>query len=398
MKYAVVILDGAAGEPVAEFGGKTSLEYANTPFLDYLAREGTTGMTKNVPDGYEPSSNIACMSIIGYDPTAYPIGRGAIEGASLGIDLAPGDVAMRLNLCCVEDGRMKSYSTGNISTADSYALADELAAELDDDTFHLVKGVAFRHILVVKGHPEIMDLAYSPAHNITDRPVAGCEPQGPGAEVLVDYMEKAATILARSEVNRRRVSEGLLPATDAWLFWPGMRPEGMESFEDVYGKKAGMLSAVDLLNGLAELTGIRRYTCEGISDGPDNDYASQGVEAVEMLKECDLVFIHVEAPDTAGHDGSPANKIDAIESIDREIVSRLVDVAEDMDLAILAMPDHPTPISLKTHTNKMVPFVMWGDETGISVGDRLTEHEAERSGLVIDPGYTLMGKFIAQEL
>lgn len=305
---------------------------------------------------------------------------------------------MRVNLCCIQDGKMKSYSTGNISTEDSYALADELAAELDDDTFHLVKGVAFRHILVVKGHPEIMDLAYTPAHNITDKSVAGCEPQGEGAGLLVDYMDKAAAILAKSEVNARRIREGLLPATNAWLFWPGMRPVGMEPFEKVYGKQAGMLSAVDLLNGLAELTDIKRYSCEGISDGPDNDFAAQGAEAVEMLRERDLVFIHVEAPDTAGHDGSPKNKVDAIEAIDREVVSRLVDVAEEMDLAILAMPDHPTPLCLKTHTRKMVPFVMWGPDTGRSVGDRLTEHECGLSGLIVDPGCSLMGKFIAQAL
>ncbi|MGN0034688.1 MAG: 2,3-bisphosphoglycerate-independent phosphoglycerate mutase [Coriobacteriales bacterium] len=398
MKYAVVILDGAAGRPLDELGGMTSLEYANTPFLDLLAREGTVGLTRNVPQGCEPSSNVACMSIIGYDPVRYDIGRGAIEGAAIGIDLGPGDVALRMNLCCVADGLMKSYSTDNISTEDSSALADEIAAALDDETFELHRSVGFRHILVVRGHPELMNLSYHPAHNLTDKPVAGCEPQGEGAGLLVDYMRRADAILSSSDVNARRVAEGKLPATNAWLFWPGMRPEGMEPFEQVYHLQAGMLSAVDLLNGLAELTGIRRYSCPGISDGPDNDFAAQGAKAVEMLGERDLVVIHVEAPDTAGHDGSASQKVAAIEAIDREIVSRLVDYANSDELAVLALPDHPTPVELKTHSPEPVPFVMWGDDVETSVGERLTEREGARSGLVVDPGCSLMGGFLAQRL
>lgn len=398
MKYAVVILDGAAGRPLDELGGMTSLEYANTPFLDLLAREGTVGLTRNVPQGCEPSSNVACMSIIGYDPVRYDIGRGAIEGAAIGIDLGPGDVALRMNLCCVADGLMKSYSTDNISTEDSSALADEIAAALDDETFELHRSVGFRHILVVRGHPALMNLSYHPAHNLTDKPVAGCEPQGEGAGLLVDYMRRADAILSSSDVNARRVAEGKLPATNAWLFWPGMRPEGMEPFDQIYHLQAGMLSAVDLLNGLAELTGIRRYSCPGISDGPDNDFAAQGAKAVEMLGERDLVVIHVEAPDTAGHDGSASQKVAAIEAIDREIVSRLVDYANSDELAVLALPDHPTPVELKTHSPEPVPFVMWGDDVETSVGERLTEQEGARSGLVVDPGCSLMGGFIAQRL
>ncbi|NTU90155.1 MAG: cofactor-independent phosphoglycerate mutase, partial [Actinobacteria bacterium] len=320
MKYAIVILDGASGYPLDIFDGRTSLEQANTPFLDLLAREGMTGLSKNVPEGVEPSSNVACMSIMGYDPVRYAIGRGAIEGASLGVDLQPGDVAMRMNLCCVQDGIMKSYSTGNISSVDSYAMADEIAAVLDDETFSITKGVSFRHILKVKGHPEIMDLTYTAPHNITDTSIAGCEPQGEGADLLRDYMARANEVLAASPVNARRVTEGLLPATNAWVFWPGMKPEGMESFMEKYGKEAGMLSPVDLLNGLAELTSMKRYAFPGVTDGPDNDYEAQGEGALMMLAENDLVIIHVESPDTAGHDGEAEQKVAAIEAIDREIV------------------------------------------------------------------------------
>ena len=395
MKYAIVILDGASGYPLDIFDGRTSLEQANTPFLDLLAREGMTGFTKNVPDGVEPSSNVACMSIMGYDPVRYDIGRGAIEGASLGVELEPGDVALRMNLCCVQDGIMKSYSTGNISSGDSYALADEIAAVLDDETFSITKGVSFRHILKVKGHPEIMDLTFTAPHNITDSSVVGCDPQGEGAELLLDYMARANEILAKSPVNARRIAEGLLPATNAWVFWPGMKPEGMESFAGRYGIEAGMLSPVDLLNGLAELTGMKRYAFPGVTDGPDNDYKAQGEGALDMLAENDLVIIHVESPDTAGHDGEAEQKVAAIEAIDREIVARLVDYAGMYDLRILALPDHPTPLILKTHSPEPVPFVLWGPGIEATKGSRLSESEAALSGVVIDPGHLLMSVLLS---
>lgn len=403
MKYAVVILDGAAGEPLDCFDGRTSLEQANTPFLDSLAREGSVGLARNVPAGMEPASNVACMSLMGYDPNIYDIGRGAIEGASLGVDLGPGDVALRVNLCCVQDGLMHSYSSGNIDNEDSYALADQIRAALDDDTFTLTKGVSFRHILKVKGHPELMDLLYTAPHNITDMPVEGHDPQVPegaseaaveAARLLAQWCERANAILADSSVNERRVKEGLLPATNVWAFWPGMRPGNMEPFEKVYGKNAGMLSPVDLLNGLAVLTGVKRYHVPGLTDGLDNDFEAQGKKALEMLDECDVVFIHIEAPDTAGHDGEPRQKVEAIERIDAEIVGRLYEYASNNDLRILASPDHPTPIRLKTHSNQMVPFVMAGPGLPVGAGERMTEAEATASGLVVDPGCTLMSRLL----
>lgn len=403
MKYAVVILDGAAGEPLECFAGRTSLEQAETPFLDELARKGFAGMARNVPAGMEPGSNVACMSIMGYDPAHYDIGRGAIEGASIGVPLEPGDIALRVNLCCVRDGHMESYSSGNISTEDSHALADQLKAQLDDDVFTLYKSVAFRHILRVRGLDGLSELIYTAPHDITDQPVLGREPHvaegaSPRAVLaaasLTGWMQRAKEVLAESSVNARRVKEGSLPATDAWAFWPGMKPSGMEPFRTVYGVEAGMLSPVDLLNGLAELTGIDRYHVDGLSDGPENDYVAQGVEAVRMLDEKDLVFIHVESPDTAGHDGEPQQKVDAIENIDREIMSRLLTYAEGHDLRILATPDHPTPIRLKTHSDRMVPFVMGGPGIPSGAGMRLTEAEGAASGVVVDPGCGLMARLL----
>lgn len=403
MKYAIVILDGAAGEPLDCFDGLTSLEKASTPFIDVLAEGGICGLSHNVPVGMEPGSQVACMSIMGYDPAAYDIGRGAIEGAALGVDLDGDEVAMRLNLCCVEDGHMKSYSTGNISSEDSYAMADELIAHLDDETFQLTKGTSFRHILRVKGYPALMDLVYTAPHNISDKPTEGCQPRpsDPGNEaqraaalVICDYMERANEILFESQVNIRRQKEGLLEATNAWAFWPGMRPSGMKPFSEVYGLDAGMLSPVDLLRGLARLTGVQVYSAPGMTDAFDNDYASQGETALRILKEKDVVFIHCEAPDAAGHDGDPIEKVRAIEAIDNQIVSRLSRVVDTCDLHMLITPDHPTPVAVRTHTNQPVPYVMCGRGIAPSLGARLTERECASSGVVADSGWKLMGQLL----
>jgi 2,3-bisphosphoglycerate-independent phosphoglycerate mutase len=392
MKYAIVILDGASGNPLASNGGRTTLEAAQTPNLDALARTGAVGLARNVPAGLEPSSNVACTSIAGYNPADYPIGRGALELAALGIELKDDQVAMRVNLTHVSPaGIMVSYSTDNISNEDAHVIADELAAALDDDTFKLYKGTGFRDYLVVTGHPALMQTSFPAAHNITDLPVANFLPSGPEAALIMDYERRANQILAASAVNKRRIAEGKLPATQVFVFWPGQRPSGMESFASLYGLQAGIQSGVDLLNGIAQLAGIKRYTFAGVTDGPDNDYAAQGEGALAMLAENDVVIIHVEAPDAEGHDGHAEGKRRAVEAIDREIISRLRAYAAREPLRILALPDHPTPVELKRHTSDMVPFVLTGPDIAANGATRLTEQQAAATGLVVDPGYRLMG-------
>jgi 2,3-bisphosphoglycerate-independent phosphoglycerate mutase len=394
-KFAIVILDGASGKAVESFGGLTSLEAARTPGLDAMAREGMVGLAKNVPDGMEPSSNIACTSICGYDPSCYKIGRGAIEGAACGIDLADDEVAMRLNLTHVsEDGMMVSYSTDNISSADGNALIAELAQELNDDAFTLHPGVGFRGILVVKGHPELLATTFKAAHDMTDEHVADYPATGPGAALIEDYRARARKLLAASPVNQRRRQEGRMTANEVFAFWPGSRPQGMEPFEKAYGLMAGMLSGVDLLCGIARLAEMRIYHFPGVTDGPDNDYAAQANGALSMLDECDIVFVHVEAPDAEGHDGNAAGKKAAIEAIDREIIARLLAYAQDHPLRILALPDHPTPVGTKRHTADLVPFVLWGPGIEANGASRLTEKQAAATGLVADPGHTLLRKLL----
>lgn len=392
MKYVVVILDGAAGWPLEELGGQTTLQAAKTPNLDRLAREGRLGLAQTVPEGSEPSSSAACTSILGYDPVADYVGRGAIEAASMGISLGPDDVALRCNLVTLADGRMASYASGHITTEESRAVVTELARSLDDDTFRLYPGVAYRHILVVRGHPELLGLDCTPPHDIPDQAISEHLPRGSGARLLLDYMDRARPLLAQSPVNAARVGSGKLPASDVWIFWPGVAPTGMVPFAERRGVTAAMTSGVDLLNGLAVLAGIERIAIAGVTDGPDNDYVAQAEGAVAALAVHDLVIIHVESPDEAGHAGDIGAKIAGIEAIDREVLSRVL--ALDGELRVLAMPDHPTPIALKTHVGEPVPFAVWGagiDSNGASSFD---EAAAAQTGMRPDPGRLVMDQLL----
>jgi 2,3-bisphosphoglycerate-independent phosphoglycerate mutase len=384
MKYVVVILDGAAGWPLPELGGMTTLEAASTPHLDALVKEGRTGLARTVPEGTEPSSSAACTSILGYDPVADYVGRGAIEAASMGIELAADEIALRLNTVTIVDGVMCSYAAGHISTEDSTAIIRSLASSLDDDTFRLYPGISYRHILVVKGHPELLEARYTPPHDISDDAVAGRTPDGPGAQLLDDYMERARLLLPEIPANLRRTASGESPVTDVWPFWPGARPQGLVPFTRARGLRAALTSGVDLLNGLAVLTGIDRLDIAGVTGGSDNDYAAQADGALAALADHDVVIIHVESPDEEGHAGDVEGKKAAIEAIDRDVVSRVRRCSEE--LRVLAMPDHPTPTALKTHVGEPVPFVLWGP--GITPDSALAygESEAQRTGLLVDPG------------
>jgi 2,3-bisphosphoglycerate-independent phosphoglycerate mutase len=394
MKYVIVILDGAAGWPLDELGGKSTLQAAQTPHLDSLARDGRVGLAHTVPAGAEPSSSAACMSILGYDPVADYVGRGAIEAASMGIELAPGDVALRMNLVCVEDGEMRSYSSGGISTGESTAIVREIAPLIDDGTFKVYPGVAYRHILVASGHPELLDASYTPPHDISDRPVAAHLPAGPGSELLRELMDRVRSALANSEVNQRRRELNGFAATDIWPFWPGEAPGGLTPFAEKWGASAAMSSGVDLLNGLAVLTGIDRIDIPGVTSGPDNDYAAQAEGALKALDDHDLVVIHVESPDEEGHAGNARGKVAAIEAIDSLVMSAVRARAVAGDVRILAMPDHPTPIETKTHVGEPVPFVLWGPAIEHNGAPRYDEISAESTGDVLDPGRLVMRQLL----
>ncbi|MCL2882670.1 MAG: 2,3-bisphosphoglycerate-independent phosphoglycerate mutase [Coriobacteriia bacterium] len=418
MKYIVVILDGAADLPLEDTGtpydSQTTLEAASIPVIDLMARQGRVGLARTVPEGFEPSSAAACTSILGYDPVRYGIGRGAIEAAGMGVELKDDEVALRVNTLIIEDGVMSSYACDHIETASSRALIEELALELNDDTFTLHPGIAYRHLLVVKGHPELLDVQFTPPHDITDQSIDGHLPRGggaagvgsgaetgaesgvgSGADLLLGFMERAHKLLPTLPANLDRIAHGLRPCTDLWPFWPGVAPTGLVSFSERFGKTAALSSGVDLLGGMAVLFGLTRLEIDGVTDGLDNDFARQATESLGALDDHDLVVIHIEAPDEEGHAGSVQGKIAALEKIDSQVMTRVLTYAKqqgDEGARVLVMPDHPTPIALMTHTGEPVPWVLWG--SGITESkapvSAYSEYEAADTGILLDPATQLM--------
>ncbi len=392
MKYCVLIMDGAAGLPLQD-SGKTCLELSRTPNLDIMARSGQVGLARTVPLGMEASSACACMSLLGYDPTIYYRGRAGIEAKSMGIPVGPGDVVFRCNLVTVLDGKMADYSAGHISTAESYQLVAALNGDLGNDRIHFYPGVAYRHILKIVGREDTLGATCTPPHDIPGEPVAGYLPKGRGSEFLIGMMKRSEKVLLDHPVNKDRRTRGELPATTIWLFWGTGEITDMPPFQQVYGVKAAMTSGVDLLRGLAGMMGMTILELPGVTDGLDNDYATQIEGALAALQQHDLIVVHIESPDEAGHGGSIDEKVKAIESIDREIAGRLL-AWHEYDLRVLIMPDHPTPIETRTHSADPVPFLLWGPGFKTNGALRLSEFEGYKTNLIIDPGYNIMEKLI----
>lgn len=377
MKYCILIADGASGWPLPQRGGKTCLELARTPNLDRMAREGTVGLAQTIPPGMEPSSACACMSILGYDPRTYYRGRSAIEAVSTGIRVAEGEVVFRCNLVAVEDGKMADYSAGHIGDEEAQVLIAALNRSMGSDTLRFHPGVSYRHICKIGGQPETLLATCTPPHDIPGRPIDEYLPRGPGSGLLRDIMARSIDVLRDHAVNKARESRGDKPATMVWLFWGSGEIPALPPFKTVYGLDAAMTSGVDLLRGLAKMAGMRNLDIPGVTDGLDNDCAAQAEGALKALARHDLVVIHVEAADEAAHGGSIDDKVKAIERVDEEVVGRLLAYGED-GLRVLTMPDHATPIAVRTHTPDPVPFVLWG--AGLEGGSAVAFSEAEATG------------------
>jgi 2,3-bisphosphoglycerate-independent phosphoglycerate mutase len=392
MKYLVLIIDGAAGLPIPEKGNKTSLELAVTPNLDVMASQGSGGLVCTVPPGMEPSSACACMSAMGYDPTVYYKGRASIEAASLGIPIGPGEVVFRCNLVTIQDGKMRDYSAGHITSAEAAQLIKALDENLGGANVRFFPGVSYRHVLKLKGHEDTLKANCTPPHDIPGRPVRDYLPQGPGSDFLRDLMARSETVLKDHSVNVERRHRGELPATGIWLFWGSGRLPPMPPFIKAYGLNAAMSSGVDLLRGLAKIVGMAVLDIPGVTDGPDNDNVAQAAGALQALATHDLVVIHIEAPDEAGHGGDIEEKVKAIEAIDVEVVGRLRRYPDD--LRVLVMPDHPTPVAVRTHTPDPVPFLIWGRGVKSDGMQRFTEAEAKNTGVFIEDGYKIMSRLI----
>lgn len=388
MKYCILIMDGASGWPVDELGGRTTLEAAHTPNLDWLARRGFVGQAETVPEELEPSSACACMSILGYDPRRYFTGRGPIEATSIGIDLQPGEAAFRCNVVHVADGRLVDYSSGQIPSAESRPLVKAVAKELGSPQVCFYPGVSYRHICVIKGVPEVLQARCIPPHNIPGQPLVKSVPSGPGSEFLRDLMDRSRPILENHPINRARQERGEHAANMIWLFWGGATAPDMPSFEETFGLHGAISSGVDLLGGLGKLVGLDALEIAGVTDGSDNDYRAQVEGCLAGLDDHDLVIIHVEAPDEEGHAANVPGKIEAIERIDAEMVSRLR--AYPNDLRLLVMPDHATPIGKRTHVHDPAPFLMHGPGVPLQPASAFNERECAAAMQVPRPGDRLL--------
>jgi 2,3-bisphosphoglycerate-independent phosphoglycerate mutase len=392
MKYCVLIIDGAAGLPIKEKGGKTCLELAVTPHLDKMAAEGFSGLARTVPTNMEPSSACACMSVLGYDPAIYYKGRASIEAHSLGISIGPGEVVFRCNLITVIDGKMRDYSAGHISSDEGAEIIKTLNEELGGDGIEFFPGVGYRHILRLRGHEDTLKAVCTPPHDIPGKPVKDYLPGGTGSDFLRDLMLRSEAVLKDHPVNVARRKQELLSATDIWLFWGSGQLPPMPSFKVAYDLSAAMTSGVDLLRGLAKMAGMDILDIKGVTDGADSDNIAQINGALNALKNHDLVVVHIEAPDEAGHGGFIEEKVKAIEKIDKEVVSRLGRYKGD--LRVLVMPDHPTPVTVRTHTPDPVPFVIWGKGVKVNGAKRFTEAQAKSTGVFIGEGYKIMEVFL----
>ncbi len=390
-----MIIDGASGLPLPERGGRTCLELARTPNLDAMAQEGILGLVRTISPGMEPSSACACMSVLGYDPMAYYRGRAGIEAKSMGIPVSDGEVVFRCNLVAIGDGKMWDYSSGHISTDEAQQLIAALNESLGNDQVHFYPGISYRHILKLKGREDTLLATCTPPHDIPDKPIDEFLPRGSGSDILRDLMLRSEEVLAEHPLNVMRRLRGDMPASMVWLFWGSGKVPDMPPFKQVYGLEAAMTSGVDLLRGLARMVGMDTLDIPGVTDGLDNDYAAQVISALAALEGHDLVVIHIEAPDEAAHAGSIDDKVEAIQRIDSEVLSRLR-FWRPNTLRVLIMPDHPTPIKTQTHSDEPVPFMLWGAGFTANGAKRFTEAEAAKTGLFVDPGYNIMERLIGR--
>lgn len=401
-KYLIVLCDGMADEPLEELDGRTPLEAAQTPNMDRLAPQSEIGMVRTVPEGMSPGSDTANLSVIGYDPVKYYTGRSPLEALSIGVDMKPDDVSFRCNIVTLseeeekyEDRKIIDHSSGEIGTEDAAVLVEALKEGLKREGYEFYVGTSYRHLLIWK-HGKVMEL--TAPHDILTQRIGEYLPQDP---VLREMMEKSYEILADHPINVKRKEQGLNPANSAWFWGGGTRP-ALSSFEEEHHLKGAMVSAVDLLKGIAVGAGMRNISVEGANGGLDTNYTGKGQAAVEaLLGADDFVYIHIEAPDEMGHLGSFANKITAIERIDEQIIGPVVEKlqAEHVDFRMLVLPDHPTPVRVRTHVADPIPYMLYDStrDQGAKAVTVYNEKTGQESGIMVEKGHTLIKHLFEQE-
>ena len=400
MKYIVILCDGMADEPLESLGGRTPLEAARTPGMDRLAGKSEIGMVRTVPEGMAPGSDTANLSVIGYDPRKYYSGRSPLEALSIGADMAADDVSFRCNLVTLseneekyEDRHILDHSSGEISTAEAAELMEALKTGLQREGYAFYTGISYRHLLI-QSKGKVVDL--TAPHDILTKRIGKYLPGDP---VLREMMVKSYDILKDHPVNIKRREQGKNPANSAWFWGAGTRP-ALISFEKKNGVKGAMISAVDLLKGIAVGAEMDNITVEGANGGLDTNYAGKGQAAVNALIRdgYDFVYVHIEAPDEMGHQGSAENKILAIERIDEKIICPVVQAFQEAgtDFRMLILPDHPTPVRVRTHTGDPVPYLLYDSTENVNGPDTYSEKTGAQTGIYVAEGYTLLSRLLGK--
>jgi 2,3-bisphosphoglycerate-independent phosphoglycerate mutase len=399
MKYVIVIPDGCADEGQDSLGGKTPLQAAHIPNMDRIAQLGAVGRADNVPKPLTPASDVATLSLFGYDPLVVYTGRAPLETAAMGIPLGPDDWAIRCNLVHVENECMRDFTAGHITSEEGRPILEALQAELGDAQLEFHAGVSYRNILVYRPQPGTSapfsdQTKTQPPHDVPDRPIADHLPKGPGSDLLRSLMERSRSILGNHPVNRERRAQGKRDATQIWLWGQGRAPS-LRPFAEVYGKRGAIISAVDLVRGVGVLLGWHRIDVPGATGYLDTDYAAKGRAAVAALPHYDLVCVHIEAPDEASHEGKADAKVKALEEIDRHIVGPLLEaLPKHGDWRILVSPDHRTTLRTRAHAYGMVPFAFAGSGVTSKRQASYDEIVGDKSDLVFDKGFKLMARFL----
>jgi 2,3-bisphosphoglycerate-independent phosphoglycerate mutase len=397
MKYIILLGDGMADYPIDSLGGMTPLQAAYTPHMDSIATEGTLGLIDTIPSGYSPGSDVAILTVLGYEAKKYFTGRGPLEAANMGVQLKPDDVAFRCNLVTVnmdEGFFMEDFTAGHITTQEAREIIDFLQEALGTEEFQFYPGVSYRHLMVWKNGAD--DLRTVPPHDITGKQIDSYLPAGKGSEKLRDLIKRSQEVLLHHPANRRRMSEHRKPATSIWLWGQGKAPR-MVRLTEKYGLSGGMISAVDLLNGIGIYAGLEVVHVEGATGYTDTNYYGKAAEAIKTLEKSDFVFVHVEAPDEMGHEGNLQGKIRAIEDFDEKIVGCVMkEIRKHEPFRLMVLSDHPTPIALKTHAANPSPFAVFSslEAENLKNGISFNEASAEKTGVIISPGHLLMDSFI----
>jgi 2,3-bisphosphoglycerate-independent phosphoglycerate mutase len=402
MKYVIIVGDGMADYPIQSLGGRTPLMVAKTPHLDWMAKQGEIGLVKTIPDGFNPGSEIANLSIFGYDPFHYYTGRGPLEAASLNVKLVGEDIAFRCNLVTLKfQGNkmmMEDFSAGHITNEEAEKVILDLNKELATNEIQFYLGVSYRHLMVLKNgaarFSNLEKLKLTPPHDIIGKEITGFLP--PMKEPILSLMNESQKLLKNHPVNLSREKRGLPPANSIWLWGQGRSPQ-MTPLKERFGIDGYVISAVHLIKGIGILAGLQVLEVPGITGYFDTNYDGKVQYAMRGLKEKDFVYVHVEAPDEAGHMGDLRLKIEAIEAFDEKIVGPLLKGLKDFRrYKVLVLPDHPTPLSVRTHTADAVPYVIYSNEKGVSSshGETFDEASAGRSGISIEKGFELIERFL----